>query len=369
MLNKLVLLSAFILSLFLVSPVQAKVITKEKGTVTVAAGEVINDDLFIGAESVDIAGTINGDIYIGAGTVNFSGRVSGDLVVGAGTVTIDKAFIGDSLIVGAGTVIIDEQSRIGGSLLAGVGTLDNQARVGRNFMVGAGKVKLDAPVGGEARVGSGSLSLGPKTLITGDLTYVMEEDLDQAATAMVKGKVTKHQAPEMKRFENKQWQEQMSKVWRSVRLALQAVSFFGALIVGLVLLWLLGKPTQAISDKIQTKFGASLGWGLVLLFVAPPALLLLMLTGVGAPLAFILGGLLAIDLYLAKLFAAMAMGKVISHNFGWKKLSPQAVFFVGLVVYYLLRLIPLVGFFVGLLACLSGLGGLWLYKKQLLAKK
>ncbi|MDZ4229494.1 MAG: hypothetical protein U1C50_04575 [Patescibacteria group bacterium] len=55
----------------------------------------------------------------------------------------------------------------------------------------------------------------------------------------------------------------------------------------------------------------------------------------------LLAGLLAIDLYLAKLFAAMAMGKVISHNFGWKKLSPQAVFF----------------------------GGLWLYKTQLWAKK
>ena len=338
---------AFLLTLLVVSPVEAKVITKENGTVSVAAGEVINDDLFIGAESVDINGVINGDVYIGAGTVNFSGRVSGDLVVGAGTVNID------------------DQTRIGGSLLVGSGNLDNQARVGRNFFAGAGNINLNAPVGGEARLGAGKLALGSKAMINGDLTYASEEELDQAETALVKGKITRHQTPELRRIENKNLKAEMIKTWRTVKLGLHVISFFSSLIVGLVLLWVLGKPTQTITDKIVGKFGASLGWGLVLLFLAPPAILLLMITGVGLPLAFILGSLFAIDLYLAKIFASLALGKVISRNFGWKKLSPAAVFFVGLVVYYLLGLIPVVGFFVCLLALLSGLGGVWLYKKQL----
>lgn len=369
MLNKLALLTALVLSLVLASPAEAKIITKEKGTVTVAAGEVINDDLFIGAEAVDIAGTVNGDIYVGAGTVTFSGRVSGDLVVGAGTVVIDKAVIGDSLIVGAGTVTIDDQSRIGGSLLAGVGTLDNQARVSRNVMVGSGTVKLNNTVGGEARLGTGTLTLGPKTVINGDLTYAAEEAIDQAETAVIRGEVTQHQTPQFKQWDKQAMRQKMAKAWFAAKLGMTAFSFFGTLLVGLVMLWLMGKPTQAISDKIQGSLLASLGWGLVLLFVAPPALLLLMFTGIGLPLAFIFGGLLVIDLYLAKIFAALALGKVISHNFGWKKLTAPAVFFVGLVVYYLLRLIPIVGMFVRLLALLAGLGGVWLYKKQLLAKK
>jgi len=369
MLNKLALLSALILSLFLVSPVEAKVITKEKGTISVGAAEVINDDLFIGAETVDIAGTVNGDIYVGAGTVNFSGRVSGDLVVGAGTVIIDKAIIGDSLIVGAGTVTIDDQTRIGGSLLAGTGMLDNQARVGRNVMVGAGTIKLNNTVGGEARMGTGTLSLGPKTVINGDLTYASEEEIDQDEKAVIRGEVTKHQVPKSKQWDRQAMREKMAKVLFAAKLGMTTISFFGTLLVGLVMLWLMGKPIQAISDKIQTSLGASLGWGLVLLFVAPPALMLLMFTVIGVPLALIFGLLFAIDLYLAKIFASLALGKVISHNFGWKQLSPAAVFFVGLVVYYLLRLIPVVGMFVRLLALLAGLGGVWLYKKQLLAKK
>jgi len=360
---------AVLLSFFLVSPVQAKIISKEKGTVTVAAGEVINDDLFIGAESVDIAGTVNGDIYVGAGTVNFSGRVSGDLVVGAGIVVIDKAIIGDSLIVGAGTVTIDDQTRIGGSLLAGTGTLDNQARVGRNVMVGAGTTKLNNTVGGEVRLGTGTLSLGPKTVINGDLTYASEEEISQDEKAVIRGEVSKHQTPQFKQWDRQAMREKMAKVWFAAKLGMTAMSFFGTLLVGLVMLWLMGKPTQAISEKIQGSLLASLGWGLVLLFVAPPALMLLMFTVIGAPLALIFGLLLVIDLYLAKIFAALALGKVISRNFGWKKLTAPAIFFVGLVVYYLLRLIPVVGMFVRLLALLAGLGGVWLYKKQLLAKK
>jgi len=36
---------------------------------------------------------------------------------------------------------------------------------------------------------------------------------------------------------------------------------------------------------------------------------------------------------------------------------------------YFLHFIPVIGFFVRLIALLSGLGGVWLYKKALLTKK
>lgn len=351
---------AVLLNLLAVFPVQAKVITQEKGLVTIPVGEVINDDLIIGAESVDISGTVNGDIYVGAGTVNFSGKVSGDLVIGAGTVNIDQAVIGDSLIIGAGTVIIDEKSRIGGSLLVGAGTLSNQAPVGRNFMAGAGNIKLNALVGGEARLGGSSLSLGPKTVINGDLIYAIENELDQAETAVIKGEITKHRTPEIKRFDNQKTKAQMAGIWRSAKLALNFMSFLGSLLTGLVILWLFKAPAAAIADKISSRFLPSLGWGLVVLFVVPPTLFLLGLTIIGLPLAGLGGLLFLIDLCLAKIFASFALGKAMQRYFNWQKLSVSAVFSAGLAVYYLLRIIPGIGFFVHLVALLAGLGGCWL---------
>ena len=332
--NKLVLLTAFIFTLFAASPAQAKVITKEKGSVIIDKTEVINDDLFVAAESVDINGTVNGDVFAAAGTVNVSGKITGSLVIGAGEVQIEPT------------------ANIGGSLIVGAMSLDNQATVGRNLMAGAGSVKLNSSVAGEVRVGSGRLALGPKTVINGDLTYATENELNQAETALVKGKVTQYQAPEVKRFDEQKW--------FITKLAFHIISFFATLLTGLVVLWLFKIPATAIAEKINLKFMSSLGWGLVILFVVPPTLFLLALTGIGLPLAGITGLLFLIDLYVAKIFASLALGKFLQLYFGWQKLSVQWIFVIGLLAYSALRFIPVVGFFVHLVVLLVGLGGCWL---------
>lgn len=360
------LILGLLLSIFVVSPALAKVMVQEKGTLNIPAEEVIDDDLFIGAESVNIAGTINGDIYVGAGTVNFSGQVLGDLVVGAGTVTISQAIIGDTLIVGAGTVTIDEDSLIGGSLIAGTGTLNNDAPIGRNLMIGGGTISLNAPVGGEVMMAGGNLTLGPNTMIEGDLTYAAES-LNQDELVTIGGKVTKYDAP--KDWDRKETPRKMAAFGLAGKAGLTVLSYLSALIVGLVLLWLMPKHAQGIADTIHSKFVPSLGWGFLLLLVTPLALLLMAITGIGFPLAMILGVLFAIDLYVAKLFVALVIGKYLSQHLGWKKLSLQATFAIGLALYYALRFIPVVGFFGCLVTLLSGLGGVWLYKKQLFAKK
>lgn len=86
------------------------------------------------------------------------------------------------------------------------------------------------------------------------------------------------------------------------------------------------------------------------------------------PLAFIGGFLFIIDLYLAKIFASLALGKILARQFGWK-FQPAMTLTVGLLVYYLLRLVPVVGMFVRLLTLLAGLGEVWLYQKQLKSYK
>jgi hypothetical protein len=361
-------LFTFLLSICLVlvsaSSVFAKVITQEKGVVTIPAGQVVNDDLFIGSESVDIAGTVNGDIYVGAGTVNFTGRVSGDLVVGAGTLNVNGGVIGDSLIVGAGTVNIDEQTRIGGSFIAGSGTIDNRAAVGRNLMIGVGNLNFNAPVGGEAYVGAGNVTFGSNTTIKGDLTYSAENTLDESIDQKVGGKVTRYSPPQPQRVDPRL----AAKGLFAAKIGFEVWSFLGALVVGLVMNWLLSAFSLGIASKIQNKFLASVGWGLILLIVAPFALILLAVTGVGLPLAFVLGLLYFIDLYLAKIFASLALGKMMARRFNWK-FSLPAVYFVGLVAYYVLRNIPILGILVRMTALLAGIGGIWLYKKQLFAKK
>ena len=107
----------FILAFFVFFPaeVSAKVITKENGDVNVAKTEVVNDDLFIGAQTVGIDGVVNGDVFIGAQTVKITGIINGSLHVGANTVDISGKIKGN-VYTGAQNVLVNG-GEIGGSLL------------------------------------------------------------------------------------------------------------------------------------------------------------------------------------------------------------------------------------------------------------
>ena len=51
-----------LLTIFTVVPVLA-FDTRSGATVTIPSGEVVNDDLYVAAETITISGTINGDLW------------------------------------------------------------------------------------------------------------------------------------------------------------------------------------------------------------------------------------------------------------------------------------------------------------------
>lgn len=375
------LFAGFVLFGFCSSPAMAKVMTMEKGTVVVAEDEVIEDDLYIAGEGVEIEGEVNGDVYAAGGTVTVTGQISGDLVigggevrvsgtvgddlwVGAGNVYLTGAIIGDGMNVGAGSVVIDEESTIGGSLLAGTGRLENDAPVGRNLMVGAGMLRLDAPVGGEMRVGGETIELGGKAQVAGDLTYMSEAELTLAEGASIAGETRRVESQYPTKAEKEKWEKEATKFAGAAHVGMNIFSYFGALVVGLVALWIAKKQALAVAEIIQKSFAASLGWGLLVVVLAIPAILMLMMTGVGLPLAMIVLVTLLVDFYLAKIWASMAVGQVMQKQFGWKKLQVGWVFVIGLTAYYVLRMIPVVGGLVRLVAFLAGVGGMVMYLKS-----
>ena len=377
------ILAVMLLMMGLVTaPVSAKVISQETGAIVIGEDEVIVDDLYLGAESVEIAGTVEGDVYVGGGMVTMSGVVTGDLVIGggnvrvsgeigddlwigAGDVSLMGANVGDGVTIGAGSVSIDDTSSIGGSLLVGSGMLDNRAPVGRNLMAGAGMLKLNAPVGGEVRVGAEELILGSKTAIAGDLTYMTEKDLTLAEGATIAGETIQAESP--RAMEGKNWdkdREEVKGALAGMKAGFGVFSYLGALVVGLVSLWLVKKPSMAVAKQVEKNFLTALGWGLLVLVLSGPALLLMTFTGIGLPLAMILGVLLLIDMYMAKIWVSMTMGTLLQKQFGWKKMNEKVVFVLGLTLFYVVSMIPMVGGLVKLVALLSGLGGAWMYLKS-----
>jgi hypothetical protein len=385
--------SSFILlllfSLFFTTKVSAKVLTVEKGTVTVAKDETINDDLFIGAQDVEIEGTVNGNVYAGAqtvridGTINgsvhtgasavyLSGTVSGNVYTGAGNVTLSGAKIGNSLHVGAGNIFIDKDSSIGGSLMAGGGTIAIYGPVKRNVMVAGGTVNLNSVVGGEVRIGAGNITIGPDTKIGKDLYYSTDQsqnNINISESASVSGSIKKveNNLPTGRNVETAR--RDLSGGFRAFAILVKIASLIGAFIIGLLWLRLFPKSFIKSTDLVANSFFKSLGIGFLVTIFAFPILLILAVTVVGLPLAGILLLILLLSFYLSKLVISLCLGTWIVNKFGWKKLSQVWVFILGLILIYLLKQIHVIGFLTSIVVLFSGVGALVLYYKSLITTK
>jgi len=95
---------------------------REGDIVVIEADEVIEDDLYVGAEEFTLEGTIKGDLFVVGNVVIINGTVEGDLFAGANSVIIN------------GTVMDDV--RIGGAALDRFATPDEP---GRMLMMRAGE--------------------------------------------------------------------------------------------------------------------------------------------------------------------------------------------------------------------------------------
>ena len=62
--------------------------------VIIKSGEVVNDDLYVGAQELILDGTVNGDVIVFAQIVTINGRVDGDLMAAAQTVAVNGEVTG-----------------------------------------------------------------------------------------------------------------------------------------------------------------------------------------------------------------------------------------------------------------------------------
>lgn len=131
------------------------------------------------------------------------------------------------------------------------------------------------------------------------------------------------------------------------------------LVVGMVLIYLLPKFFTEAYQSVKTKPVKSLLWGLVFLIITPIASVILMITVIGLPLAFIILGLWVMMLYVATIIAAWIVGSYLYEKFLSKyKWSNISILALGIVGFCILTKIPLVGWLIIFILILMSWGTL-----------
>jgi hypothetical protein len=375
--------------------------------VTIAAGEVLDDDLYAAANLVVVDGVINGDLVTAAETVAVNGRVSGDLVAAGRTVRIDGEvgddvrMVGAELVVGDNATVGDHVMAAGASLHAWPGS-----RIAGDFSFGGAQALLAGVIGGDAMIGASALEV--RGTVDGALTAELEPGgaldtswmsndtpsvapgltLTEGATvgalaysaprpgAVAPGTVQGNQQFTQVAASPERWQGRWRPVGVGIKMLRQAATVF---LIGLIATLAAPRWTSRVADRLVEKPVQSLGLGFAgavcgafaILSVAALAVVLSISLGLVSFgglvwLVLALGGIAELGLvvgltlslgYVAAVIASVVVGRWILRAVGSDRGErPLLALVSGLPVYVALWIIPVVGALFAMLVGLFGLG-------------
>jgi cytoskeletal protein CcmA (bactofilin family) len=128
--------------------------------VVIKNGEVIEDDVYVGASTFVLDGTIKGDLVVFAETITINGTVEGNLIAAGQSIIINGTVTHAARIAGA-LLQIGKTATIGGDVIAGGASLEAQkgSAVKGDLVVGSAQTLLDGNITGDVKAGTGALEL------------------------------------------------------------------------------------------------------------------------------------------------------------------------------------------------------------------
>ncbi|MDO8576009.1 MAG: hypothetical protein Q7R90_01710 [bacterium] len=333
-----------------------------------SSSETVQKDLYLAGGNVTSSGKVTGDLGIGGGNILVNGPVSQDLFVGGGSITI-VADVGDDLRVAGGNIILS--GKVGNDLVAAGGqTSISGGGVGGDVLWAGGMLRVDAPVGGNMQLAGGEvvinsrvrgnvsfkgqkLILGKDAVIDGNLDYSAQKEATMEAGAVVKGKTN---------FE--QLKNVVPKTSGKGIIAILSLLFLGKFLSLLVFALAFGlffrRYAALLVDNAVAQPLLETGRGLIILIVLPVVSIMLLVTLIGVPLGILgLIGFAAL-LLVASPLAAIIVGSVV-HKWMFKPAEYQIVWqtiLLGVAVYTLLGLIPVLGGIVKFVLILLAIGSM-----------
>ncbi len=309
-------------------------------------------DLYIGGGSIVINGDVHEDLVVSAGKVTVTGDVFGDLRVLGGQVAI-YGNVGDDLVIGGGQVDIGKSSVVAGTLVVGAGVLTIDGQIREEVRGGVGMFFLNGTVDKNVILTvEDTMNISDQASIGGDLKYssLIETPVPEGVVA---GEI------KFNKFERESVLEDVTYVFFVQKL----LSYFAALI--LMFIMVMGMPNWLLNAAAETKKNVfkAFGVGLLSIITAVVGSIILMITILGIPIAMIAFALLLILVYISKIVVS---AWTVSYFMNFKKKVNRFKLFgamaLALLVYYLVGMIPFVGWVINGALFLIGVGTIVLMK-------
>lgn len=342
---------------------------KGKGAI-LSRGEVVARDYFAAGNKVTISGVVDGDGYVAGGSVVMDGMVRGDLLVAGGTVTISgevgqdiRAFggtvningrVGRNISVIGGTVQIGKDAVIGGSIVGAFGQVQYLGQSLGDMNLVGGTVDIDGRTEGNVYLRGDSISFGDNTQVMGNLIYESKHEAELGEGAHIFGTTTYRPINKFAMGGDQSWGK-AKESWNNLQKGFSVIGFLVALFIGFVMLRVFPRRMAHMKEIMVASPLKSLLIGLLFMMITPFTILLLCLTVIGIPLAFIWLFGLVIVIYFAKIVVGYWLGSVLFKKLNLRERRGWALF-AGLAIYFIVRNLPYIGWLFSLLTLFAGLG-------------
>jgi hypothetical protein len=325
------------------------------GTVTLTAP--VGGDFSAVGGSIIAAAPIKGEALFLGGSVDMRSLVGGSVRAIAGNFSVEQPVTGDLVVLGA-TVL--DAGRASGSvfIVAQHASVTNGA--GGPVTIYGSDVSLAGNFAGDVQIiTSGRLSIASTTVIHGTLSYQSPEEANIPSTASILGGVT---------YTNASYLPSTST---SRTLAFVSIGVFllvrilGGLILAGLLAGLFPTFAESFSERVYGLRPRSILLttllGFAALIVTPVLLLLLLLTFVGIGLALLLGIVYTLVLFVSFFYAGILMGALLARLVAKREQILWRDGVIGMFVFSLITLIPLIGWYCALVLVIFTLGNLLLF--------
>ena len=202
-------------------------------------------------------------------------------------------------------------------------------------------VTIAGRVNGDVVVFNGRVELRPGANVTGD---VVSQQAPAVAAGATIGGATRRVQTDV-RWDGLGWIGAFAW-WLAVSVS--------TLVVGLVLLWLVGRGADRIVDAGRTQVGGAIGWGLLVFLALPLLGIIALVTVVGIPLG--IGLLAALGLIYAVGYSAGAW--ILGRSLVRGRTAWIVAFLAGWAILRVLALVPVLGGLLWFAAVVFGLGAL-----------
>ncbi|MGE0197195.1 MAG: hypothetical protein AB7N99_06550 [Simkaniaceae bacterium] len=340
----------------------------EVDIVVLPSNVVVDNDYFAYGRSIEISGTVNGDVYVFGGQVYFDGTVNGDIIAAAGSIEISGTVtkdvrilagqaaingkIGRNLTGVTATIELSPSANIGNNAVIVSGNADIESIVNKHLRLYASSVRISDQIKGNVDAYVGQMRITSKANIGGKLEYWSNSTALIDPNAHIGNGVIHHPSFFYKFFHGK-----FSTILKvSSKLAGLLMNFCYSFVIGLIMLRYFKLRIDRTIDTLNRKPLQSLIAGIVLMILLPLAFLVLIITILGVPFALALLSLTVVSFYTAKVLSILWATKLLFYRFDFQK-HRRLYFAFGLILYFILTIIPYVGTAISLAALLLGLGG------------